>query len=848
MLAIAVLAIGICGWLWYERLEPAYRFSSPPFPKTSSNTTKQAETPTPALMLEGGIAPVIASINWADPKNPAAIALDYPNFLFDSQEGLQVWNLETLEMTPLIHPLGKVQLLDFARVRTQYSISTAPGTMFAVKSPESSVTLFWMPDNQANTQPIPSGDGRRKVEKQLKLPSGFYPDASLGLSNGSMLLCSSVSKKAIVAGIRNNELSLLTSANDSGLYHALQEKGVFGEVEGVGIMQTPNSELAYKPPLVFDINTCRWQAKNLPEHMAQGLELLILPDSRLGISAASWLDPTTHELQTLRTPLVWDRTSRQWTQRKASDVPGLTPQHTTLPLMEEWYYAASPREGKFEFLWGGNDRWCESKQSLPVTEDLKLLPIGNDGVLALLIDSEAPGRVVRLYPRNPFGPAYTNNDEHTKGDANPSVSGQGSAGRSRFPYSLSDFLSIQLNDGSAVILDGEKLKRTFMISPVTDDVTQLQDLPQPLQRPSGVQLNDGSIVVFGGLSSVCRVTDLAQCTQSILPGYRWINDEKRWQTLPSLMVPFAFGTPFDGGNSGITTAYDRGDFTVKNGMHLYYLTQNRLSNIWVEKPTPSFLFRWKPGNDPEKLASTRLSRNELSLIELNDGRLVAVGGVAEVEPQSPACQACMQKRRLEVERITHDLTNRRITHSAEDEEGETMEPEQMVPQCEACSSIQLGDYYTYARSCEIYDEKSNRWYYGPFSVNPGGRAVKLANGKIFKFGLNGYNATDADYVAEVADATLKKWEATPPFPISKPDALVSQIVAIGNQVLIVLERPSDRYVVWDDVSGNWQIHALPKHSDWGFNHIPAHVSAIDNNQLLLIFNDGFEYISWPIQE
>lgn len=839
--------MGMCGWLWYERLKPADIFSTLPAPRSTSNTTKQAETPTPAFMLEGGTAPVIASINWADPKNPAAIALDYPNFLFDSQEGLQVWNLETLEMTPLMHPPGNARLLDFARIRAQSSMTTSLGTMFAVKSPESSVTLYWVPDSQTNTQLISSGDRRRKVEKQLNLPPGFYPDASLGLSDGSMLLCSSASKKAIVAGLRNNELSLLTSVNDSGLHHALQEKGVFGEVEGVGIMQAPDSELAYSPPLVFDINTCRWKAKNLPEYMAQGLELLILPDGRLSISAASWLDPATHELQTLRAPLVWDRTSRQWTQRKASDVPGLAPQHTTLPLMEEWYYAASPREGKFEFLWGGNDRWCEPKQSLPVTEDLKLLPIGNDGVLALLIDSEEPGRVVRLYPRNPFGPAYTN-DEHTNGNAAPSISGHESTGRNRFPYSLSDFLNIQLNDGSAVILTGEKLKHTFMISPVTADVTQLQDLPQPQQRPSGVQLDDGSIVVFGGLSSVCRVTDLAQCTQSNLPGYRWINNEKRWQTLPSLMVPFAFGTAFDGGNSGITTAYDRGDFTVKNGVHLYYLTQNRLTNIWVEKPTPSFLFRWKPGDDPEKLAATQLIRHELSLIELNDGRLVAVGGITEKESQSPACQACGQKRRLEVERIARDLAKHPIASSNEDEEGGAIDPEQMVPQCETCSSIQLGDYYTYARSCEIYDEKSNRWYYGPFSVHPGGRAVKLANGKIFKLGLNGYNATDADYVAEVADASLKKWEATPPFPIGKPDALVSQIVAIGNQVLIVMEKPSDRYVVWDDVSGNWQIHALPKHSDWGFNHIPARVSAIDNNQLLLIFDDGYEYISWPIQE
>jgi hypothetical protein len=266
--------------------------------------------------------------------------------------------------------------------------------------------------------------------------------------------------------------------------------------------------------------------------------------------------------------------------------------------------------------------------------------------------------------------------------------------------------------------------------------------------------------------------------------------------------------------------------------------------LWMPRKgvKPSSLYRWKPDIGTEMLAATQVSRSMATLIELDSGNLAAIGGFSADESPSPACQTCQTRRQQEVLRLKEVNSIKGVSSNDED----YVDPEQIVPQCEFCRSPSENDPFVHASSCEIYDPVKNVWRFGPYTNHPGGRAVKLANGRIFKFGLLGWSATDSVYAAETADPAITQWVAAPPFPFSKP-AEVELIQPIGNQVLIVMAKPQDRYVIWDDASKNWQVHPLPRHSDWGLDNKPQYIGVSEQNKLLMIYERSYEYLDWPLQ-
>lgn len=223
---------------------------------------------------------------------------------------------------------------------------------------------------------------------------------------------------------------------------------------------------------------------------------------------------------------------------------------------------------------------------------------------------------------------------------------------------------------------------------------------------------------------------------------------------------------------------------------------------------PTRLMRWQLGGALQPLARTLVDRQRASLVELADGRLAVIGGLAS-EPASPACQRCEAQRQAEIGRLKARQA-RAAPRSAEDEEGPGIDE---PPPCSVCGeAIGPRERFRRARSCEIFDGASKRFQPGPWAHHAGGRAVRLANGRIFKFGLEGWTANDSVYVAETADARLGSWTAAPPFPLPQ-GTRVTQFVAVGDQVLFVLDRPEDRLVIWDDETRNWRVESLPPRAD-----------------------------------
>lgn len=750
---------------------------------------------------------MLATIDWADPMDPRAVPLDLrgSRFLLDTRGGLQIWDAATLKTTPLQHPWSRARLQD--AVWRFVPSGTDWGTLFAVTNGQDA-SLLWL------------GRDSDRPQHSLDLPAGFMPSALVELARDAALLCSSSAKRALVVELVGKELRLAGASALSMRYQReLRAAQVRGTVDGLGaITDSPASgDQQPQPALSFETSACAWKANYLPEPLASGQELdlavRLLPSFRqYSIVAARWLDPHTHLSRTLDVPLVWSAEDRQWSRRQASDLASLQPQRLAGMLHDQGTYASSPEQGRFAFLDQTEDRWREATRRLPPHGDLKLLPIGNEGVLALLIDANAPGRVVRLDP-------VALDLGHR--------------------LNLGSFSGLIALDGGAALLPG---KSSFqLLRPSAPMLETLPGLPQARAGISGAQLRDGSVVVFGGAMANCHPAYMHQCTGRSLPGFRWIAQEQRWQPLPELTIPYASGESL----GSDWPYYERTDFLVSQGDTLYYLSGEEPRKADADA-VATRLYRWQLDSEPKALAHLQSSRLGASLIELHDGRLAVIGGSAANEPPSPACRLCQQARGAAIARQLEQRARAQAQQSgAPDDEPDADQLEAAFPPCQPCAARDGHDGFRSARSCELYDPRGNRWSLGPHANHDGGRAVKLANGRIFKLTLQAHQGQDAIYAAETADAALTQWAEAPPFPLTGP-ARVRNLTAVDNRVLVVLEMPSDRYVVWDDDTRRWQVHPLPPGSFWSLREPPVFFGPGGPGHVLLVHPRSFEYSPWPV--
>lgn len=796
-IVLAVVLAAVWGVLQYKRM---HQYDDPPRSPTPAAAPAPAEPP---KLVIGAEASVLTTINWADPADPRAVPLWNQQYLFDTRDGVQIWHSGTLKLTPLQALPTSARLLDQAWMH--FASSKARGTLFAVQDGHlASVALV--------------RDDKTSAEQRLMLPIGFIPDALVPLGDDTALLCSSTGSQALVVSGRDGELKLKTQA-DSGEYGQamLERAGIVGPVTGFADQkETPVvADGPIRQPLWFDTRACRWRARALPEPLAsaQDLTLAVRPDVKLNnagiaIVAASWRDPVTRDTKTLQTPLVWNREHAQWWQRKTADLPGVPPRALVALQQMDWSYAAG--DGRFAFHASLDEQWREATQRLPAHDSFKLLYSRNEGVFVLLASTQQPGRIVHLDPASRFS-------EHRTGIDADSV--------------------VPFGRGQLMVLEGTSAK-VSIISPDLPKPAAVASLPQAQRSASGVELADGSILVFGGLEPRCDPGQQNTCPQRAVPTFRWIPVEQRWQPVPSLTLPYATGTALEGGSTTSHMRHGRSDFLVR-GNDLFYLSSNAIKWAGVPRDEASRLYRWQLGGKNEPLAQTRFNRSNATLIALNDGRLAVVGGAAAEEGEAPSCSGCLAQRKEAVRRLAATLAK-----GDDDDDDAELRAEAQVPPCDSCTITPIGEGYATARTSEVYDQAANRWSPGPWANHAGGRALKLANGRIFKFGLAGDSTDSAVYGAETADPALARWTAAPPFPFPTP-ASVKAMHAIGNQVLLMMDTPRDRLVLWDDDSRSWQVRPLPRHSGWSIHQLPDFITHGVGSQLLLIYNDGFEYLDWP---
>jgi hypothetical protein len=312
--------------------------------------------------------------------------------------------------------------------------------------------------------------------------------------------------------------------------------------------------------------------------------------------------------------------------------------------------------------------------------------------------------------------------------------------------------------------------------------------PLPLQLGffSTAELPDHSLLAFGGLPPGCGPDGgKTGCDkQAAQPAYRYIPKQDKWEPVANLAIHFANGPFWDAGNSSLINQWPRDDGRVRrNGDFVYLDSGNILGRPYDTQLITTTLIRWRPGMAaPEPLAPLPRGRIRATLLELTGGRLAIIGGL-----EQPASEEALK-----------------------------------------AATIQMD----FARTTEIYDDRTRLWRTGPAPHYPGGRALRLANGRIFKLSMTHWFVEDG-YRAEIADAAFTRWQKLPAFPLPQP-FVVDDIVAAGNRVYILpgrrdIKTPDRRVVIWDDDAHKWRVS-----SKWPAQD-PAAYIPLDKKSALALF-------------
>lgn len=346
--------------------------------------------------------------------------------------------------------------------------------------------------------------------------------------------------------------------------------------------------------------------------------------------------------------------------------------------------------------------------------------------------------------------------------------------------------------------------RSEIIS-VTKGKSQLAaSLPTPLVSPYGLELKDGSVLIFGELPRTCHPAYYPNQPQICLTTFLYFPQENRWQALPNLTIPVTRGFSLQSGSS----QWVRNDALVRRNGDVVWIEGGEVFDSEKEKlPQTSSLMHWQESlqNQASQIvARLRKARKQSTVLELDDGRLVVIGGFAQLE------RVALKKE------CFFDC------------------PDEFVS---------IGPFQA-ARSTEILDESNITtpfWQVGPLAHYGGGRALKLANGRIFKLSLIS-GSDEQGYHAEIADATFTNWGELPPFPLA--DTSIRNLSVVGNKVVMLTNK--NQTVAWDDDAKTWLIWTeWPKGAGSGDNR-PISITALaDAKRVLIRYSNSFEIVNLP---
>lgn len=314
-------------------------------------------------------------------------------------------------------------------------------------------------------------------------------------------------------------------------------------------------------------------------------------------------------------------------------------------------------------------------------------------------------------------------------------------------------------------------------------------MPWTLAYQSGLALRDGSVLYFGGTPPGCIPSSHGEpCSQkAAMPSFRYLPDQDRWETLSDLRLHFAHGGYWDTGNSDMVSQWPRHDVLQRRNGDVLYL---EAGNPWQrlpegQAPATVQLMRWRLGQSPTAVAPLPQRRTQGTLLELpgtaKTSRIAVVGGQA--------------------------------------------------------------DYATPLRSTLLLDERAQRWRAGPLAHYPGGTAVQLKNGRIFKLSLK-TSFAESGYQAEIADRALRRWTRLPPLPLPPAgieNFRITDMVAAGNRVYLFTNAFDHRSLMWDDQRQRWQ-----QSGPWPQGQVaPDQVLPLDARHLLVHSQERFDVVPCP---
>lgn len=710
-------------------------------------------------------------VNWSDPHNPGLVPVGQDRFLFDTTDGVRLWDATTAQFMPLRadRPPGPGQL-DRLLFGFQNTAPVKAGTLLvALSANQSSATLWgWRTATQSLAEPLPLPGPEPKRWGLQGL------DAQHALACHPSLGAQVLQWAPAPANTPSNTNPRWAPPGDPQARAALQAKGVVGPVQGFGTLALAAAPAA-RPPVFFDTRRCAWELTQPPADLARWLDPqrrgdrhpiikpYFLNDGRVLVPGLQYFDDGRPGWRWLTHPLLWDASARQWQVLPSFRNERPSPHRSG---QGEPVLAAGQGSSQVEALHLPTLSWRRYNEQLPFAWNWLLEPLQSGQVLVAARgdDIKLRGIVGRITPSD------------------------GSTPSGRLQHRRDALYQEAVVPGRYAVLVGSGRWADSDVAESVDlasaQSTELPRLPAGAiwpAFPTGVALPDASVLVLAGLPKGCareeQFMPTGVCADRLgQPSWRYLPSARRWEPVLALKIPYARGPSWQWGNSDRSTQWPRADLTVRASGDLVWLQggefpDSRERELW---PRATALMAWSPQQPelaPRRIAPLRKGRVSGSLVNLADGRLAVVGGDAQLD-------------RVALEKGCADC------------------PDEFVS---------IGPMRA-ARSTELLDEsdpQAPRWVNGPLAHFPGGQGFRLANGRIVKVSLRepmGENGVQA----EVADAAFTQWTrlAMPP-PVSprKGDSHhdIRFVTAIGNRVLVLTN--SDATLVWDDDASHWRLHA-----------------------------------------
>lgn len=735
-------------------------------------------------------------IEWRDNLNPSYANLGNDQFLVDTRQGLLLWDEPSNIFSQPVFPPGidaaTLNLFNETEIAWARLGNSPADTLINISMdggsdqlPRILNTLLWWDGNH------------HRFAAALSIAKTNSAPHLLSLGPHHALLCTRFNGSKVVRLHRTDGKSslMLAESEDIAARAALQSTGVVGKVDGFEELTETNMT----SPVYYDTSHCSWEIRNLPDIAIKPfldrktsksdpiIKPYFLADGQILLSEVEYFDG--QYWRHMNPPLLWRPKTQSWAaiEHTSGDGGRIHRAGQGEPVMSHAFQSKI-----VEFLDTKSMHWVRSRQVLPdgyLSVGANIEPLSNGNAVVFMRDN--PGGQVGLI-------APTHDDLPIDKLQLP-----------RYRYDG----EIALHDGGLVLVGGgdewNPSVRSEILDAATGQAHQIASLPMPLVSPYGLELKDSGVLVFGGLPARCGPSFYWSEQCSHLPAqssFRYFPRGNRWQPLQDLTIPFTTGYAWQTGNSGLASQWSRNDALVRRNGDVVWVEGGEVFGANEKLPQTSLLKRWRLENQntkSETIASLRKGRNRSTLIELADGRLVVIGGYAQIG------QVASDKK------------------------------------CTDCpSESEFDGTFVPARSTEVLGESSRSaavWLSGPKAHYGGGRALKLANGRVFKLSLTG-DFDSEGYRAEIADAAFTQWERLPPLPFG--EAVVRNVGVAGNRVIIL--NNTDQTVAWDDDAKAWLVWKNWPKGAGTKDDPPISISALpDGKRVLIRYSSSFDIVNLP---